>query len=461
MQQKTLDNQLNLINSEDSSNEIFRPIHYLGSKLRILDFLENTIDSIDASRGSVCDLFSGSGSVSFKLSKTRKVTSVDIQNYSKVINSAILNPSIPDNSTIEEFLNECENSSFLERFLDSVSSLIEFEEMGIKSAVIENKPIHLCDILENGSVISYEILKKSKASTILAKNIKNSIKALGKENIPLNKSIVFRYFGGIYFSYKQSVEIDAILNQIDTLVNKKYEDFFMAALLSTVSDAVNTVGKQFAQPIRPRKSNGEIKPTLGKMANKDRGLSIFSLYKKWIGRYSKLISTPFQHTILNMDYSVALNHLPNDTSVVYADPPYTRDHYSRYYHVLETVSLRDNPEVSTMVLKGKELLSRGLYRKKRHQSPFCIRSKAPDAFDIMFSKTKEIGAKLVLSYSPFNKVAKVHPRVVSLELLTKIAKKYYNNVELISVGNFSHSKLNHSEKHLKASSNAEVLLVCQ
>ena len=28
---------------------------------------------------------------------------------------------------------------------------------------------------------------------------------------------------------------------------------------------------------------------------------------------------------------------------VYADPPYTRDHYSRFYHVLETLALRDDP----------------------------------------------------------------------------------------------------------------------
>jgi len=461
LQQKFPDKQLELFSFDISTNEIFRPIHYLGSKLRILDFLEDTVNQIDSSKGGVCDLFSGSGSVSFKLSRTRKVTSVDIQHYSKVLNSAILNPSIPNNTFIDEFLYQCENSSYSKKLMSSISPLIDFEDVSIKAALIDKNLIDLCDIIENGSVISYEILKKSNASKKLAKNINDSIYRLKKENIPLIKSVVFRYFGGIYFSYKQSIQIDSILNKIDTLSDKRYEDFFMAALLSTVSDAVNTVGKQFAQPIRPKKSNGEIKPTLGKMAHKDRHLDILSLYKKWLKRYSKLIPTPFQHTILNMDYSLALDNLPKDTSVVYADPPYTRDHYSRYYHVLETISLRDNPEVSTMVLKGKELLSRGLYRKKRHQSPFCIRSQAPNAFDIMFSKTKKIGAKLILSYSPFNKSTNAHPRVVNLDLLTKLAKKYYKKVEIISPGTFTHSKLTHSEKHLKASNNAEVLLICE
>ena len=57
----------------------FRPIHYLGSKLRILGFLGKTVDELDASRGRVLDLFAGSGTVSSFLGHQRPVTSVDIQ----------------------------------------------------------------------------------------------------------------------------------------------------------------------------------------------------------------------------------------------------------------------------------------------------------------------------------------------------------------------------------------------
>ena len=39
--------------------------------------------------------------------------------------------------------------------------------------------------------------------------------------------------------------------------------------------------------------------------------------------------------------------------IVYADPPYTRDHYSRFYHVLETISLFDSPIVSKTKMQAR------------------------------------------------------------------------------------------------------------
>src|SRR3974390_731278 len=72
--------------------DIARPIHYLGSKLRIVHLVQEVLDEIDPLRGPVCDLFAGSGTVARGLSRSRKVISVDIQEYSRVLCSALLNP---------------------------------------------------------------------------------------------------------------------------------------------------------------------------------------------------------------------------------------------------------------------------------------------------------------------------------------------------------------------------------
>lgn len=69
-----------------------RPIHYLGSKLRILDTIGGAVDSVSPGNGRICDLFSGSGTVSRYFAHTRPVTAVDIQEYSRVLCSAVLNP---------------------------------------------------------------------------------------------------------------------------------------------------------------------------------------------------------------------------------------------------------------------------------------------------------------------------------------------------------------------------------
>ena len=61
----------------------FRTLNYLGSKLRLLDFIEENVLRVAAEGQGVCDLFAGSGCVSYKLSRHFEVVSCDIQSYSK------------------------------------------------------------------------------------------------------------------------------------------------------------------------------------------------------------------------------------------------------------------------------------------------------------------------------------------------------------------------------------------
>ena len=75
-------------------------------------------------------------------------------------------------------------------------------------------------------------------------------------------------------------------------------------------------------------------------------------------------------------------------SVVYADPPYTADHYSRYYHVLETLILYDFPEV----------VGKGLYRPDRHVSEFSVKSKVRSSFERLVNAVAQLDADVVISY---------------------------------------------------------------
>lgn len=453
---------LELLSSQQKSelsDEVFRPIHYLGSKLRILNFIQDTIDELDPSKGRVCDLFSGSGSVAFKLSKNRPVTSVDIQHYSQILCSAILNPVKLEKQFIDNFVDKCQSSDYSKRFTDSVYPLIQYEQSCIDDALKNTNLENLCEIIESGSIISFQTNNSNIQESKLSLLIQTTINNLESNGFSKEQSISTRYFGGIYFSYLQTAQIDIILEEIKNSPSE-YRNVLLASLLSSASECVNTVGKQFAQPMRPRKANGEIKSTIGKSTNKDRSIDVVLVFKKWLNKYKAVPKTYYENNCWQMDFSDALDRLKEDTKVVYADPPYTRDHYSRFYHVLETISLRDNPEISTMVLKGKTVLSRGLYREERHQSPFCIRSQAPKAFEQLFQKVTAIGAKLVLSYSPYDDTKESHPRVITITELTTLAEKYFQSVKVISTGSFVHSKLTNSSKHLEASSFAEVLIIC-
>jgi adenine-specific DNA methylase len=82
----------------------------------------------------------------------------------------------------------------------------------------------------------------------------------------------------------------------------------------------------------------------------------------------------------------AIKSRPND--VIYLDPPYTKRQYASYYHVLETITLGDNPGVEGVA---------GLRPWKSRASVFCYKAKALQALVKLASSQ---GANRVLiSYS--------------------------------------------------------------
>lgn len=440
-------------------NEFFRPIHYLGSKLRILDFIENIVNDVDPTGGRICDLFAGSGCVSQKFSKQRAVTAVDIQEYSRVLCAAQLN-IINNNIDIDFFMKRYVQTQHADLLEWSTGPLIEYEKKcREKEKLGSAEP--LCELIEKGSIIGWQMGYRKKCTPHLARALNETIKRMESRGLNMsNASLTIRHFGGLFFSYSQSVKIDALLQGVSKL-DPDVKDIFLAAVLSTTSDIVNTVGKQFAQPIKPRNADGSPKAYLGKMMEKDRDLDVYATFQSWINLYLKNNHGQYKHHVLKMDYAKALESLTKDTRVIYADPPYTRDHYSRFYHVLETLSLRDNPQVSTVTTHGETNISRGIYRMDRHQSPFCIKSKAPNAFQKLFLGARNLDANLLISYSPYSDESHSHPRLLTIEELKKMARHYYNHVEVLSPGEFRHSKLNHSSKSLISSKNAEVLIVCR
>lgn len=453
------ESNLSIIPSTSSAKkEIFRPINYLGSKLRMLDFIEQTINNLAPPNTTVCDLFSGSGAVSRIMSLSRKVISVDIQQYSKTICSALLSPA--QGICIDSTINNCTNSSAWENLNTACAELCLYEQDCIKSA-LAGDPWPLCEFLEQGSLIKSEEERYENCSTALEAVLRKTNKNLSDLNYKNSPAaIATRYFGGIYFSFYQTIAIDTILGEIQTSPEEQ-QDTLLAALLGAASNAVNTVGKQFAQPIQPRSANGLPKKGIGNRAKKDRDLDIFIEFRKMLEKYISLEKSSFEHHALQMDFSEALDLLPSDTSVVYADPPYTRDHYSRFYHVLETICLRDAPEISMTKAKGEIKISRGLYREDRHQSPFCIRSQAPLAFTTLFQKVATKGASLVLSYSPYSDKGEEHPRVMTIDQIIDLAKPYFKSVETLCPGAFSHNKLNSKGKSFAAKSHGEILIVCR
>ena len=192
-------------------------------------------------------------------------------------------------------------------------------------------------------------------------------------------------YAGTYFGVRQCAEIDSIRCAIDTAIGAgDLREWCLVALCAAISRCANTTG-HFAQPLAPKPRN------LIKLINQ-RARSVWDEFIRAIGRLSAFGTVGWRRR--NRAFQADALSLLHDTSeltpvgVVYADPPYTSDQYSRYYHVYETVILYDYPAAR----------GRGLYRDDRAVSSFSHSTKVRVAMDRLIASVRSIGADLILSY---------------------------------------------------------------
>lgn len=432
---------------------VFRPIHYLGSKLRVLPALEHALDRLEPTGGTVCDLFSGSATVSRYLSRRRRVLAVDIQEYSRVLAEAVLNGAGRD--LARTFRTAPDVTDFGLSLRWAVDPLVTYEAEAAQRALTgEIGP--LCEILQLGNLASLGSDDTALASP-LADAAHETLARIERLGLPGPDTVCVRHFGGQYFSFAQAAQLDDVAR----LARASENPVALAATLSTASHLVNSIGKQFAQPIRPTDKSGSPKHHVVKKVLSERALDAGSVFSGYLRQYESLPVSRRDHSAVRADYREALAAPKFKPTVVYADPPYTRDHYSRFYHTLETIALGDDPSITMSNLGGGDLHSRGGYRAGRHQSPFCIKSQAPAAFSALFAGVAELRVPLVLSYSGYDPSAGARPRVMALDSVVALAKQHFREVWVEKLASVEHMKLNTVSLNKAAKGTTEVLLLCR
>lgn len=437
---------------------LLRPIHYLGSKLRLAPAIIQTIQEAAVGRGPILELFSGSGTLSYALTRHRPVVAVDIQEYARVLAAALILPLETPCPALDTLVARAQPRR--EQLRAALAPILAHEARCLELAQ-HGQGAPLCALVEQGSLFIHEVEGAAGQPADLAFALKASVEGLVRDGlIPGQAALVSRYYGGTYFSFAQAADLDALLEAAHAAPTA-VRDVALAAVISTASAVANTVGKQFAQPLKLTNRAGEPKAGLVAQALRDRTLDVFTCFAGWLQCYR---DAPRKHTRRNQavrdDYRKVLATHPGPFSCIYADPPYTREHYSRFYHVLETLCRRDTPDVATVAKGGDVAIVRGMYRAERHQSPFCIISQAEDAFRALFAGARRFAVPLVLSYSPFNASSGGNPRLLSIQELVGLAREHYPRVEVRPVEGVAHSKLNARRVNKRASADAEVLVIC-
>lgn len=337
------------------------PITYMGTKRQLAQHVASLVSPCRA--GPLLDAFSGMCSVGSAVAPARAVWSNDAQCFARIVAEAkfVSSSSPPSRETVAD-----------QAALHFADYVAEASEVLAPALTAEE------EALSSGSLIEWF-----------------SLYELGRDSDSILQGCEIGPFAslysGTYFGYRQAVEIDAIRSYISTLENSEAtacidEVRWLVLALGRAASKVSTTTGHFAQPMSPKANN--IKKYSSQRSR--------SVWEEWLTALTAVQpeGTPewrSRNRVFQQDAEALLDKLRSDDVrpvVVYADPPYTKDQYSRYYHVLETLVANDLPRVD----------GAGRYRPDRFVSKFCLSSQVEDAIQTLIAQCAELGADLVLSY---------------------------------------------------------------
>ncbi len=257
-------------------------MNYIGSKLSLLKFLEESINKVvDKDCDTFCDLFAGTGVVgSYFKKKGYRIIANDIQYFSYVLNRHYIG-------------NHRELS-----FTKLIKEIPEFKNIKTKK-----RKDFVCDYLSSIEGVKGFIYKNY---------------CLGGTK---NKKEPRQYF-----SDENGMRCDAIRQKIESwkgqnLISNDEYYFLITTLVESIDKYANTasVYGAFLKKLKKTAQNSLVlKP-------------------------AEMIINDQDHKVFNADINEVVEKVSGD--ILYLDPPYNHRQYATNYHLLETITKYDNPKI--------------------------------------------------------------------------------------------------------------------
>jgi adenine-specific DNA-methyltransferase len=317
-------------------------LNYIGSKWSLLPFIQNLLTTKQLTGGTFCDIFAGTTAVGQLAKKMGfRVISNDWQYYSYVLGRASIS---------------CSRFPTFEKLFEAYPEIAHFP-------VNEQPPL---PEFEQAAAITRRMPLLRVIGWL------NKLPGVGDGFIYNNFCMggtCLDEFQRNYFSDENGKRCDAIRNCLDrwrdhALVTADEYFLLLASLLDALDRVANTasVYGAFLKHLKP-------------VARKPITLTC-----------PGVIESSHSHTVYCMDANVLVGQVECD--VLYLDPPYNRRQYATNYHLLETVAMGDNPELS-----GKT----GLRPYEHQRSKYCLKQEVEGAFSDLVRRAR--ARHIILSYN--------------------------------------------------------------
>jgi adenine-specific DNA methylase len=424
----------------------------MGAKSRLIPgFLERVLAEEMRRGDTFLDLMSGSGVVSAFAARRQRVVANDVQQYSEVIARSLIEHSP---RTRDAFLAALDPERDLEsvyrrnsaaladasgpELREEEALLLEFAASGGGGDWTARYRAYLERFapLAPGAPAPAAPLSAGAARLLAPRELERR----RRDPRARPACLAFAYYANVYFGLRQSIEIDSLRAAIDELDSgspfwSQKRAHYLSALLHAAS--VSTSGtSHFAQP-RHLTKDSELRAMAKRRVIDIR--AVFADYCRSIAESVRATAFREGNRVLTGDYrrligpegSFAVG-VPVD--LVYLDPPYTADNYSRFYHVLEVLARYDYPPLERGPAGG---ILRGRYPElsERFQSDFCRPARVEGEFRRVIDAAARSGAKLVISYAaPTGLLLKTYLRQGVSEPLRRfreLCRKRYRNVEVL------------------------------
>jgi len=399
---------------QEGARQVYQPVQYLGAKGRSIPAVLKVIDDLRRF-GLAIDLFSGSSVVAQAFAATgRSVHANDTSPMCALLSRAMLGIGLTPGMSAVDALEQIRGDRPIYNCIpDRWKDCLAAEDTAVESGDGAQLLVQSLQLPTFGDVDQPPAFREH--DELLRAHIDRPGDGLW---------LISQYFAGSYFGVRQALEIDMLRTELSGAIARgdleQWEhDALLTALISVASACAFSAGKHFAQP---HKVEGKLDSAfLHTRVLQDRSISIVESMAGIAEQIDTAACRAVSHTSSCKTAESLLrepwSHCSPD--VIYADPPYTAQQYSRFYHVLDTITNYRVPELQ--LVNGR--ITSGRYPANRFKSRFCGKSTAKQAMREIIDRSRQLGSALVISYSdPGN--AKNARMITAADLLKMVTDTY-------------------------------------